>query len=551
MLTFLKNFLEPKSNASEAAKLLIDELNVKITKTTLSKEIEEHPDYPSLLCISDVLHKYAVENLAIRLDPDKLVEAPLPLITLIKGKKTGPDFFTVVKEIKNSTVLFYDPEKRKWATQPKENFLKRYLGTVLLAEASERNGVGDREYDKRLKEEKRNSFFQKLIVFGIPAIVALAATFAFLQAGISALLPFLFTSITLAGAVTCALLIWHELDQSNPVTQQICGYGEKSGCGAVLRSKASKIAGISWSTIGFTYFMGQILLLLFSGIVNPRSLLIVSWLNILTLPYIFFSLYYQRQVVKRWCTLCLFIQGLLALQFVTALAGSWYVLLSANGIYQEFILMPLTMFAVPFITLMLLIPALEKVKEYRNDKRELRRLKHNPEIFNALLTKQKTVTEPTEGLGITLGKPDAKYKLIKVCNPYCGPCAKAHIPMDELLNNNPDVQVQIIFTATNKEGDSTSLPVKHLLAITEKNSDQLTRQALDDWYLSDKKDYQTFAAKYPLNGEFQKQDTKVDAMRDWCRKTGIAFTPTFFINGYQLPAIYNLSDLKLFLTTQD
>ncbi|MBC9910523.1 vitamin K epoxide reductase family protein [Chitinophaga varians] len=551
MLTILENFLEPKSNASEAAKLLTDELKVKITRTTLSKEIEEHPDYPSLLSISDVLNKYAVENLAIQLNPDKLEEAPLPLITLIKGRKTGPDFFTVVKEVKKNTVLFYDPERRRWTTQPKEDFLKKYLGAVLLAEPSEEKPAGEHEYAKKLKEEKRNSFFQQLIVFGIPAIVALAAIFAFLHTGMSALLPFLFTTITLAGAVTSALLVWHELDQSNPVTQQICGYGEKSGCGAVLRSKASKIAGISWSAIGFTYFMGQILLLLFSGIVNPRSLLIVSWLNILTLPFLFFSIYYQWQVIKRWCTLCLFIQGLLILQFATALAGSWHSLILADNINHELILMLLTMFAVPFITLMLLTPALENAKENRNNKRELRRLKHNPEIFNALLTKQKAVTEPTEGLGITLGNPDAKHKLIKVCNPYCGPCAKAHTPMDELLNNNPDVQVQLIFLATNNEADSRSLPVKHLLAITEKNSEQLTRQALDDWYLSGQKNYEIFAGKYPLNGELHRQSAKVEAMADWCRKTGIAFTPTFFINGHQLPTPYNLNDLKFFLTPQD
>jgi protein-disulfide isomerase len=100
----------------------------------------------------------------------------------------------------------------------------------------------------------------------------------------------------------------------------------------------------------------------------------------------------------------------------------------------------------------------------------LQRLRHNPQIFNALLAKQKVVTESTEGLGIILGNPNATNKIIKVCNPYCGPCARAHIPMEELLNNNPDVQIQIIFTATNKEGDVRASPVRHLLDIYENNS---------------------------------------------------------------------------------
>jgi protein-disulfide isomerase len=35
-------------------------------------------------------------------------------------------------------------------------------------------------------------------------------------------------------------------------------------------------------------------------------------------------------------------------------------------------------------------------------------------------------------------------------------------------------------------------------------------------------------------------------MDQWCNKVGIEFTPTFFINEYQLPEIYNLEDLKYF-----
>jgi protein-disulfide isomerase len=51
-----------------------------------------------------------------------------------------------------------------------------------------------------------------------------------------------------------------------------------------------------------------------------------------------------------------------------------------------------------------------------------------------------------------------------------------------------------------------------------------------------------------MNGELKKQDEKVEAMKDWCSKTEIQFTPTFFINGYQLPSNYSVNDLKYFLS---
>ncbi|PUZ29772.1 hypothetical protein DCC81_10130 [Chitinophaga parva] len=37
-------------------------------------------------------------------------------------------------------------------------------------------------------------------------------------------------------------------------------------------------------------------------------------------------------------------------------------------------------------------------------------------------------------------------------------------------------------------------------------------------------------------------------MYEWCKKTNVTFTPTFFLNGYQLPENYSISDLKYFLS---
>ena len=131
--------------------------------------------------------------------------------------------------------------------------------------------------------------------------------------------------------------------------------------------------------------------------------------------------------------------------------------------------------------------------------------------------------------------------------------------MEELLENNPDVQIQILFTASNIEGDIKTPPVKHLMAIAEKNNETIVKKALDDWYLAETKDYESFALKYPMNGELDKQEEKIVVMKDWCDKAVIAYTPMFFvslkdenedkINYYQLPEIYNVADLKYFFSS--
>lgn len=543
MPSVLEKLFDPRSNAVEAACVFVKTLGVSITNTTLARDIEEHPDYPGLLSISDVLTKYKVENLAIRLEAAKLTEAPLPGIASIRGAKSRGNFFSVIRSIGDSGVSFFDPEKHGWTTLPLDQFLPRFAGTLLLAETSEQSG--EKNYDKKYRAETRSKILRQFTAFCLPVIVFATALTAFIQNGASALLPVVFSLLTLAGAVTGALLLWYELDQYNPVLQQICSAGKKVNCGAVLQSKASSIMGISWSTIGFTYFVGQLLLLVLTGMTNPSVLAVTSWLNVAALPYVFFSIWYQWKVAKQWCVLCLSVQALLVLQGVTALAGNWYGDIQFQPVLMG---MTLTAFVLPFMAVTLLVPALQKAKAGRTHKNELQRLKHNPRIFDALLAREKALTESPDGLGILLGNPSARHKIIKVCNPYCGPCAQAHKPMEELLANNPEVQVQIIFAATGEEGDIRTPPSRHLLAIAASGDEARTKQALDDWYLAEKKDYAAFAERYPMNGELHQQDAHIAAMRDWCDKTGIAFTPTFFVNGHQLPNIYSAGDLQYFLT---
>ncbi len=109
------------------------------------------------------------------------------------------------------------------------------------------------------------------------------------------------------------------------------------------------------------------------------------------------------------------------------------------------------------------------------------------------------------------------------------------------------MKVQIIFTAANDNNDIKAAPAKHLMAIYEGGDDTLTQQALDDWYKAEKKDYEVFKAKYSLGNEPNKLGEKLAAMKVWCDETKINFTPTVFIDGYRLPEIYRIDDVKHFL----
>ncbi|MCF3110622.1 thioredoxin domain-containing protein [Niabella sp. CC-SYL272] len=565
MFHLLKNLLEPQTNVPEAACLLAQELGLKITNTTLTREILEHPNYQSLLSISDVLNRYGVDNLAISLPGEQLSKVPVPFVVALKGAKQKIAFFSVVRNIEGDNVYYYDPEKQKWAVLPLIEFQQKYIGKVLMVETNIEEPIKEKDYEKKLNKERQNKLMKQLAVLCIPTISLVACITAIMQAGLSALLPTVFTLLTLTGSTIGVLLLYYDLDRHNSGLQQICSGGKKINCNAILQSKASKILGVSWSVIGFSYFIGQLFLLLVIGVTHPTALFMVSWINMVTLPYIFFSVYYQWRVAKQWCPLCLSVQTILALQFITALTGGWYLISPAVALSVQWILPLIAGFIIPLFAVTIAVSALEKAKEGRKYKNELHRLKLNPEVFEAVLEKQKQLATSTEGLGIIIGKRDAQFRIIKVCNPYCSPCAAAHLTLDELLRENEDIHVQIIFTATNNETDIKAPPTKHLLAIAEKGDEALTKQALDDWYLAKEKDYQKFAAKYPIpalnegNGAPARQTEQIEAMNEWCNNTGIQYTPTIFIlrpstrddvnaKWYQLPEAYTINELKYFLS---
>lgn len=543
----LRQLISPKENCQEVVSLFLKELSVKVTDTTLENALISHPDYPSLLSISDVLSDYGVTNVSFKASFEKLERISTPFITQIRGEEVPESFYTITRTVTNNGLSYYNPQRHRWEDTNKENFEKKWQGIVLLADAEEKRD--EENYSKKHREEARLKAAKYVTFLSLPLIAIVASISALVNYGTSAIYPVLFSLLSLAGSIVASLLLWYEVDQYNPVLQQICSSGKKVNCAAILHSKAAKIAGISWSSIGFTYFAGGLFVLLFSGIVNPQALFVLAWLNVLAIPYVFFSLYYQWRIAQQWCVLCLCVQGLLVLQLLTALTAGWYHAVPVSSIFSDKLIITIILsYSIPFFIVSLLLPAYRTAKESRRNKIELQRLKHNPQIFSALLAKQKAVTENPEGLGITIGNPYATYKIIKVCNPYCGPCAKAHTPIEELVHNNDDVQVQIIFTVTDDNEDKRAAPVKHLLAIAEKNNEPLIKQALDSWYLDEQKDYKKFASKFPMNGELQRQGEKLEAMSTWCNKNEIMFTPTFFLNGNQLPEIYTVNDLKYFLS---
>jgi len=543
----LAMFRRPETTV-EIVYALLRTIHARVTYSTVEKDLLDHPDYPSLLSVSDVMHGYGADNIAFVADIQRLGELPPPFIVQVKGTRTRKNLFAVVRSVGGDSVSYYDPEASNWRVVSKQEFISIWPSRItLILDASAAKGEQNHA-QKRLEEKHRNAirYFSWL---SLPVLALIAAIWRLVPFSSDLILPMLFMLTLLAGSVVGVLLLWYELGEYNPILQKICSPGKKVNCGAILNSKASKIAGVSWSAIGFTYFAGGTFTLLFTGVSSANSLMILSWLNTLAVPYTLFSVYYQWRIAKQWCMLCLSVQSLLILQLMIALAAGWHTASPISSLLNHEVVLPFIFtYLFPFAVVNLLLPLYRASKENTHNKAELQRIKHNPQIFDSLLKKNKMISRSTEGLGISIGDVNAGNKIVKVCNPYCQPCSHSHLLLHRLLETNPDIHLQIIYYSSNHEIDKTRHPVKHFLAIAEKNDLVLMKEALDHWYLESNKNYEEFALRYPMNGELKRQDDKLDAMYTWCLEMDIHGTPTIFVNGYELPESYDVNDLKYFLS---
>lgn len=528
-----------RTNLGNVAYQYLQHLHIPSTKTYISERLEENSYYPSLYSLTTVFDRLDIPNHAFQLDIDKVDQLEAPFITYLKDQPTGKDF-VLITEINNKEVK-YIAEKGKVKTITKEKFLEDWEKIIFVAEAGESSGEKNFAANKKaenIKQQKKNWLLGGAIVAGL---LAIALYFNSLPTTvIVASSTILFTK--LAGITISVLLLIYDIDKSNTLVKSICAATKQTSCDSVLSSKAASFLGMRWGEVGFFYFASSLFFLLLPGIFIAAK---IPWIAVgatLVAPYIVFSIYYQWRIVKKWCPLCLAAQAVLLAELILSIFTFWqqpvWPIADINIIMAILITI-----AIPPIAWFTIKPILLKAKDEKNFRNAHKRLLYDPEIFNGLLQQQAVAPEGWQELGITIGNPNANNTIIKVCNPYCGPCAKAHPVMEEIIQHNKDVNVRVIFTATNAEDDKKAKPVKHLLAIAAEGNLQLTQQALDDWYLAKRKDYETFAEKYPKNGELKEQENKVDAMHEWCKKADITGTPTIFINGKRLPETYSIEEL--------
>lgn len=485
---------------------------VFVAESYLRLRLESHPDYPSLLAIQDALEEIGITAYACSGTKEELKAEGRPFLAHLN---TGGGYLVYAANVA-------DAEKKV------RDFDKHWSGHVLFIDKP--SSYGNAEHDKRYKQEKLNRFYTW---FAIALFIAGIMGLAIYQGNIPVLLLAVTNTIGLGFGW---LIAQKEFGISNSVTDKICSMAKHSRCEAVILSKGAKLFNwLTWGDVGIVYFSTSLLFLLYSLLTyKPVSLYYLISLAALIFP--FYSVYYQWRVVKQWCMLCL---GVLAVLVMGGIVSLFYWDVNTALSASVTILLPFSGIAMLMFALWQLVKsAIQKLQGSVIHEIQSLRTKRNPQIVNALLEKEKMQVEdlPEAGEAVVFGKSNAPYKMVIACNPYCGPCAKAHKAVEELYEKYPgSLQVAIRFAIkSNDEKDPKVGMVKDIIKAAKRQPFEAVR----DWYhLFDR---EKFLQLHPVNGE--DVSAEVEKQVVWTKQAGITATPTFFIGGRPLPSLVSWTD---------
>ena len=496
----------------------------KINRDFCKDEITTHPDYPALTSVIDFLDNGGLLYKAVQTDKTYIDRLNYPLLAHIR--KPGQEYLHLIADaniwekekeiIHNWTGIVVFPEKNtKWQNEQNDIYV-------------------------------RNSIKNKIIGFILGFIgfaLFLISVFQF-----PSILINLFGLFSILGLIVSLFLLGTELGFQSQLVKQVCGAVNSGGCEKVLKSSYAKgAAGITPSDASVLYFAAQFIVYLL-GCWYPTFFVFIFLLSFGCFLIGMWSIYTQAVKLKQWCALCLGIVAVLVLQSILAM----FILQTSfsNHLYISIYLGFGIYSALFFVMFLAFLPIKQIIKTNKSNKlklSELKKWKLDAGLFLNQWQQEIEVDTLIWENDLVIGNPTAPLLFTVACNPYCGPCAKAHKQIENILHRFPkNLKVQIRLLCNDAdENDNRTIAVKAILQKAEiiKNDHELL-QMLNDWF--ELMDYEKWVdiwqPDYTINIK-----TKLHRHNKWVADSSITFTPTFFLNGRKIPGRYNLDDIGILI----
>lgn len=489
--------------------------------SNLKNEFKElflsHPNYPSLYAVTDSLDSLAIENIAARIDKSQLNELPnvfMAFVNINDGKE-----LVLVK--KDNDKIIVETEKGVKTNYSTDDFVAIWDGIIVAIEPN--------VIEKVINTKKNNYLWQVILGLSIFSVFVFRNGFNWNQ------LFFFFNSIL--GLIIGFFIIQEKLGVPNEIASKICN-GLKSTCDSVIKSKSSEInSWLSFSDFPILFF-GINIVAIFLSVSSINYIGIVS---VLSIPFLGYSIWLQKQKLKKWCALCLITGSIIFLQSIVFLLSNNFQITNNDNFYYFFSLVFISS------TWFYIKPIFEKKIKSEKQVSELIRIKRDFKLFSFLSKEINSIQGFDTLHGIDIGNQEANLQLTLILSPSCGHCHKAFQDAISLLNKYPEkMKLQILFNVNPENNDNPyQLVVQNLLAINYYRNQEVL-EAISDWHLENLS-LEIWLKKWGGNGITTDVEKQIQLQYNWCLVNNFNYTPVKIINDKLFPYEYEISELRYFL----
>lgn len=508
---------------------LVIKNNIRVNQEELNLQLLSHPSYPSLHAFSGVLDHFDIDNLALRLpiNIETLQQLPACWIAQI-DQGEGVEFVLVEHKEEQYQII---NQRRKAKKLSPSDFLKIWKGIILVLEKEEQSTAPQPVSSKKISQ----AALVLLSIFALGFFLYTNRQF----------FPIAHSLLSVIGLALSIFIVRHELGLQSAQADRLCNLSSKTSCDAVLQSEGATLFGLfKLSDISMLSFSVYLISWLLFALTGHREYSLIYISTLLAIPFTLYSLYYQAQVIKKWCPLCLGIVSVLVLQAITLLGAtndtfifSWTSMLYISSSV-------LLSFGFWFLFRSLL----EDRQAYKKLQVDHHKFKRNFSIFDALFRKEQSLPKTALIKGeIILGHSNAPVEITLITNPLCYYCKETHRAMEQILRQGKDqVKVVIRFSVNIADPDDVATQVaSYLLHVYTTLGQEACLEVMHQVY-AEQVNHEKWLS---LQGNFPTEDYHgiLNAQMDWCIRNGTTFTPVMYLNGKQYPKEYLKEDLVYFL----
>ena len=507
--------------------LFLDAIDVRYNKQFADKLYYEHPHRYNMYGLKKMLDVYGVKTLGVHIDSKDLLSLNYPCILhtygdFVIGLDCGADTITFLQNAKRITIS-HDAFKQTWT------------GNALVVEDTTQADEPD------YKTHHREEILAKAKLYCIPVMLVLSSIIGIVtniqEFRLFPIMEFLLSTV---GVFVCAMLMQKQLMGESRYGDRVCNLFNHADCNSILDGPKAKIFGISWSEVGMGYFTASILLIT----LYPESVGTVSIINWIAMFYGVWSIYYQWRIAKSWCVLCVISQIVIWLIGIIAIISCISTPLTFN-VFSS--LLSCIVYGICIMAVHHYAIAHSAEKERTQAIQKYRALKANSKVANTLIEDGDFYETSLEDSSIIFGNKEAKMRITILSNPHCNPCARMHERIDKLLDLCSDnICIQYIFSSFNEQLEDSS---RYLIYCYDMNDIQASREAFTKWYKGEKTNHEAITRNYSVQIHNEKVEEELIKHKEWRQRTKLMATPTILVNGFELPAEYEIEDLAMIAET--